>query len=205
MTLPEIAIIDDDENVRNSLAPVLGAHGYTVLTFASVMSFLDLKQADQFSCLVVDVNMPGIDGLEGQELLRQHLPHVPVIVITGAATVDLAVRAMKAGAHDFIEKPIDHARLHEAIEECLARHRSQEEAELFQSDLQKRYGVLTLRERSVLRLVAQGHTSHSIAAQLGISKKTVDHHRSSVLAKLGATSFGQLIRYSIILSDQLQQ
>ena len=173
------------------------------LTFGSVTSFMNWKQLDQINCMLIDGNLPGSDGLDGQELLRQRLPHVPVIVITAAATVDQAVRAMKAGAHDFIEKPIDDRRLHAAIEECLARHRNQEEAEYFQSDLRARYGALTPRERSVLRLVGEGQTSLAIAAMLGISKKTVDHHRSSVRAKLGATSVGQLIRYCIILSENL--
>ena len=190
MKPPEIAIIDAEEDVRHSLASVLGTYGYNVLTFGSVTSFMTWKQLDQINCIVIDIDMPGIDGLEGQEHLRQRLPHVPVIVITGTATVDLAVRAMKAGAYDVIEKPVDDVRLHEAIEECLALHRSQDEAEHFQTDLRERYGTLTPRQRSVLRLVGQGHTSHSIAALLGISKKTVDHHRSSVLAKLGATSAG---------------
>jgi two-component system response regulator FixJ len=153
-------------------------------------------------CILMDINMPDMDGLAAQRLLRERLPGIPVIILTGYGSVPLAVKAMKEGVRDFIEKPIDDARLHAAIEDCLSSGRRERELAVQRRGLIERYETLTAREKGVFSLIAEGHTSASVAARLGISKKTVDHHRASIMAKLEATGLSQLIRYSLLIAQE---
>ena len=197
VTQATVYVVDDDEAILESLGALFSSVGMKVGTFASAQAFLDFldKQSTPcISCLLVDVRMPGLSGLELQAQLAQRQPHLPVIVITGHGDIAMAVRAMKAGAKDFIEKPFNEQMLLEQVQACLAENwRTQQELDELQAT-QARLGQLTQRERSVLNLLMQGKPSKVIADDLGISPKTVDVHRSNIMDKVGVRSLAELIR-----------
>ncbi len=199
MNNAKIIVIDDDASVRASLVALLSTYGCDSKGLSSALSLLQGLDAEPPDLILLDVNMPEMDGMSALRHIRAKMPDVPVIMVTGHGSVPLAVKALKEGAADFIEKPVDDVRLVSVIEDCLAARRESpaETAEL--QDIRKRFETLTPRELSVLRLVAEGHTSYSISANLGISKKTVDHHRANISAKLQATSVSQVIRYYLMM------
>jgi FixJ family two-component response regulator len=199
-----IVIIDDDKDVRASILSLLGTYGYAALSFASLEAFLAGHASAPTDLVLLDVNMPGRDGMAALKIIKQKFPQLPVIMVTGYGSVALAVKALKDGAADFIEKPLNDEQLHDAIQHALGSTRPASAADEERSELRRRYEALTARERDVLRMVAEGHTSQSIAANLGIAKKTVDHHRSSIAAKMAATSVSQLIRSYLLLEDRLK-
>jgi len=202
VTQPPVYIIDDDEAILESLDALFSSVGMKVATFASAqvfLDFLDRQSSPCVGCLLVDVQMPGLSGLELQAQLAQRQPHLPVIVITGHGDIAMAVRAMKAGAKDFIEKPFNEQTLLEQVQACLAENRrTQQELDELQAT-QTRLAQLTQRERSVLALLMQGKPSKMIADNLGISPKTVDVHRSNIMDKVGVRSLAELIRRVIKL------
>ncbi|MFO1431572.1 MAG: response regulator transcription factor [Candidatus Competibacteraceae bacterium] len=197
LTQATVYVVDDDEAILESLGALFSSVGMKVGTFASAQAFLDFldkQSAPCIGCLLVDVRMPGLSGLELQAQLAQRQPHLPVIVITGHGDIAMAVRAMKAGAKDFIEKPFNEQMLLEQVQACLAENwRTQQELDELQAT-QARLNQLTQRERSVLALLMQGKPSKVIADDLGISPKTVDVHRSNIMDKVGVRSLAELIR-----------
>lgn len=194
MADPLIYIVDDDEALRNSLVWLLEPLGYNVLPFASAREFLAAFADHETACLVTDVRMPGMSGLELNDELRRRGATLPVIVMTGHGDVPMAVRAMRAGALDFIEKPLDNQLLVDRINEAL-RLSAGRQKELEQTrDLRERIAALTPRECEVARAVAGGKQNKAIAFDLGISQKTVEIHRHNAMTKLGASTAADLAR-----------
>jgi two-component system response regulator FixJ len=197
-----ICIIDDDEAIRDSLAMMLMADEWTVETYGSADEFLDrLGKGGDIGCVVADVRMPGMDGLELQSILAEKSPDTPVIVMTGHGDVSMAVRAMKAGAVDFIEKPFDADALIDRIRDAIAARRSRPAAEASASEVQARVERLTPRERDILRQLIAGQPNKVIAHELGISPRTVEIHRARVMEKMETQNVSRLIR--LVLSAGL--
>lgn len=207
MTTPEnpspgktfVFVVDDDASVRKGLKRLLQLAGYAVETFASATEFLAHSPAERPACLLLDVRLPDMDGLELQELLASEKDDLPVVFMTGHGDIPMSVRAMKAGAVDFITKPLMKESLLPAIETALAKSR---EVLLQGSRLnfvKQRLATLTQREKDVLALVVLGRLNKQIAAELGISEKTVKFFRGRVMHKLEANSVPDLVRMTMDL------
>jgi len=194
-----IFVVDDDQAARESLRWLISSIGLEVETFASAQEFLDVYDPSRPGCLLVDVRMPGMSGLELQKRLAENPHCLPVIVVTGHGDVQMAVRAMKDGAFDFIEKPYNDQVLldlvNRAVQECERRQNEssgqQEIASLIES--------LTPREREVMDMIVEGNTNKQIANRLDISDKTVEAHRAKVMEKLQASSLADLIRKAMTI------
>jgi len=196
-----IAVVDDVAAVRASLKALLETYGHTVETYESAKAFFDGIAGNPPSCVLFDVRMPGMDGLEAQRLLAKKEPGLPVIIITGHGDIDMAVRAMKEGAFDFIEKPIDDAKLVSSISSAVNRAAKVKMTEKKRAEVLQKYHRLTKRERDVFRLVADGYSSLAIASTLSISIRTVDHHRASIHAKMEVASLSQLIKMALRIEE----
>lgn len=192
-----VHLIDDDEAVRRSLAFLLSTAGHAVRVYDSADAFLATLDGSQRGCVVTDLRMPGVDGIELLRRLNQLDVEMPVIVMTGHADVSLAVQAMKFGAVDFIEKPFDDDLLLEAIRIALARLDQAERRQLETSQIEARLGSLSPRERQVLEGLVAGHPNKTIAYDLKLSPRTVEVHRANVMTKMGARSLSELVRIAI--------
>jgi FixJ family two-component response regulator len=190
-----VFLVDDDNAVRKALARLIRAAGYEIKTFASAQEFIESKAINtEIACLVLDVRMPGLNGLDLQEALRAAKVPIPIIFITGHGNIPMSVQAMKAGAVDFLPKPVRAETLLPAIEQALARATREraEGAEL--EEIQRRLESLTPREREVMELVVSGMLNKLVAGQLGTVEKTIKVHRARVMEKMGAESFAELVR-----------
>ena len=196
---PFIIIIDDDEAVCLSLSSVLATYGIGSKFFTSARKAIEALAETACDCLLLDVRMPEVDGLSVLKVLQSMGEHPPVVMITGHADVPMAVQAMKLGAADFIEKPVDDERLVESIRSAVERSRRETEDISLAKQARLRYATLTPREQEVAELVVDGYSSAAIAASLNISIRTVDHHRASILAKMQATSLPQLLRFLLLV------
>ena len=195
-----IALIDDDEAILNSVQLYLGRRGFAVSCFRAAKSLLGaLDAGTEFDCVVTDVKMPGMSGLALQYVLTQRACFLPVIIITGHGDIDMAVSAIKAGASDFIEKPIDDRRLVTSIGEAVRRSRDKMGAERELVDLQKRYAELSERQRQVMDFAIQGLSNKEIAARLGISPRTVEHYRESAMERMQASRLAELVYMAVRL------
>lgn len=194
-------MVDDDEAVRDSLSMLMRSVGLAVETYASAMEFLDRFDADRPGCLVLDVRMPGMSGIELQEQLVARQATLPIIFITGHGDVPMAVRALRAGAVDFIQKPFSDQALLDRIHQALARHvRDREEASRKRT-IRERIARLTPRENEVMRMVADGKANKVIALDLGVSERTVEIHRARVMEKMQASSLPDLVRMVVESRD----
>jgi two-component system, LuxR family, response regulator FixJ len=197
----KVYIIDDDEAVRDSLSWLMQSAGIDAQTFDSAKGFLEACNERLNGCLLLDIRMPGMSGLELQAALNQRGCHMPVIVISGHADVPMAVRALKAGAFDFIEKPFNDdillALVQRALEQESQLRQSLAEKELLQAKMES----LTPRELEVLERVVAGASNKQIGAELGVSQKTVEAHRAKVMEKLEAASLSHLVRMAVSLRD----
>ncbi|MDH3221795.1 MAG: sigma-70 family RNA polymerase sigma factor [Gammaproteobacteria bacterium] len=198
-----VYVVDDDPSARESLCWLLDTEGIATRAFDSAESFLGAWSSDWSGCIMVDIRMPGKSGLQLQEELNGLQNRMPVIVLTGHADVPIAIRAMKLGALDFLEKPYSDHELLTSVRSALELGREINRAELEKSRLAEALDTLTEREREVMCLVVEGMTNKGIAAQLGISDKTVEVHRSRVMEKTAARSLSELVRMCLILKDQL--
>ncbi|ATY33568.1 response regulator transcription factor [Sphingomonas psychrotolerans] len=189
-----IHIIDDEDAVRRSASFMLKTSGFAVCTWESGVAFLKEVRHAESGCILLDIRMPEMDGLEVQQALNERGITMPVIVLTGHGDVSVAVRAMKAGAVDFIEKPFDSDVLMAALENGFARLDSSSDAATRAEDAAVVLGALTAREREVLEGLAQGLPNKTIAYDLGISPRTVEVHRANVMSKLGARSLSDALR-----------
>lgn len=191
---PTIFIVDDDSSVRTALKRLIRSLGFTVETFESAGEFLAREPYDGPSCLILDIRMPGTSGIELQEELAEAGIHIPIIFITGHGNIQMSVKAMKAGALDFIEKPFEDQQLIDAIHTAIARSKA-DRAELLEiRELQRRVDALTPREYEVFLLVVTGILNKQIASELGMSEKTVKVHRGRVMQKMEAASLADLVR-----------
>ena len=192
-----IYVVDDDEAVRDSLRMLLSAAGYAAEAFASARAFLERNGDARDGCLLADVRMPDMDGLELQEELLRRATGLPVIIMTGHGDIPLAVRAMKAGAVDFLEKPFARAQLLTSLEKVFRREKPVARANAEAEAARARIASLTERERDVFELLVAGHQSKVIAHELKISPRTVQVHRGRVMHKLGLTSLQDLVRLAM--------
>lgn len=191
---PIVHVVDDDEAIRQSVSFLLRKAGHRVETYASGTVFLKAVSRTTTGCILLDVRMPDIDGLEVQARLAEWGIALPIIMLTGHGDVALAVRAIKAGALEFLEKPFERASLLEAIGEALAQASRHDRAQLAEAEAVIRLAVLTTRERDVLDGMVLGRPNKLIAYDLGIATRTVEVHRANLMEKLGARSLSDVLR-----------
>lgn len=191
---PTVFIVDDDEGVRNSLRFLLKSVGHATRALASANEFLDAYKPNQPGCLVLDVRMPGMSGLELQQQLNLRGAVIPVIFITGHGDIPMAVEAMQQGAFDFLQKPFRDQELIDRIQRALERDARSRAALDQHARIRERLDSLTPREREVLALMTRGKPNKIMAAELGVSQRTVEIHRARVMEKSGAASLAQLVR-----------
>ena len=189
-----IFVVDDEDSVRAALARLLRSVGLHVETFASAQEFLRSSLPSGPACLVLDVRLSGENGLALQDTLRHRERSLPIIFLTGHATVPLCAKALKAGAVDFLQKPCNDQDLLEAIAMALAQDRRAQEAQAHRAELHQRVATLSPREHDVMALVATGLLNKQVAAALGTSEKTVKVHRARVMQKMQAPSLAALVR-----------
>ena len=198
---PTVFIVDDDDAVRRFLTGLIQSIDLKVEAYASAKDFLDAYRPGRPGCLLLDVRMPGMSGLELQRELAERSIELQVVILTGHGNVPVAVQAMKAGAVDFIEKPFNNELLLDRIQRAVAESlRSGSEREAHDETL-RRLGTLTPRERQVFDLVVAGETNKSIAYRLAISEKTVEIHRANVMRKMRARSLASLVHMAVSLED----
>jgi FixJ family two-component response regulator len=190
----KVAVIDDNRSARESLTLLMGSSGVDALPFSSAREFLDDPGISEFDCAVTDVRMPEIDGFKLQEALTHKAPHLSVIFISGYADIPMSVRALKGGAVDFLEKPVDDKQLLDALHRAVERSNRLRASHGEIEKLQRRYERLTPRERDVFRLITAGLLNKQAAAELGSSERTVKAHRARIMAKMNAESFAELVR-----------
>lgn len=192
-----VFIVDDDPSVRDALGLLLGVHDYRLAVFADADSFLKALKPHWHGCLLLDIRMPGMDGLALQKKLLELGCELPVVIMTGHGDVDSAREAFRAMAVDFLEKPLDGARLLAAIAEAFERQRQAADAALSRDQVQRRLDGLTPREREVMARVVAGRHNREIAVELAISPRTVEVHKARMMDKLGVGSVAELVRLSL--------
>jgi FixJ family two-component response regulator len=196
MTDPDtlVFIVDDDLSVRRSTERLIRSAGFKVLTFTSAGEFLASPRPEGPACLVLDVRMPGLSGMELQRELTQSGIHIPIIFITGHGDIPMSVRAMKAGAVEFLTKPFRSRSLLEAVRAAIETDRSANKARSETGELRQRYEQLTPREREVMALVVAGQLNKQVASELSTTERTIKFHRAHIMQKMGVESLADLVR-----------
>jgi RNA polymerase sigma factor (sigma-70 family) len=194
-----VFVVDDDADVRNGLSALLQSVGLGCEAYGSTREFLQRQPRDAAGCLILDVRLPGISGLEFQAELAKANIGIPIIFITGHGDIPMSVRAMKAGAIEFLTKPLHEQALLDAVHVALERDRARRERERAERELQTRLDSLSPREREVMPLIAAGLMNKQVAAEIGLSEVTVKVHRHNLMKKLGAKSVADLVRIADIL------
>jgi len=189
-----VFVVDDDPLVRHSVADLVDSAGFAVRTFASATDFLQSEHPDLPACLILDVELPGLSGLDLQVELTKSGVDVPIVFLTGRGDIPMSVRAMKRGAVEFLTKPFRKEELLDAVNEALLRDRESRNRRAETSELEKRLRTLTPRERQVLALVVTGLLNKQIAGELGTTEETIKVHRGRVMGKMGAGSLAQLVQ-----------
>ncbi len=195
-------VVDDDRAVRSSLSWLLESVGLRVETFASAQEFLDTYDPERAGCLLLDVRMPGMSGLDLQRELHTRRAHLPLIIITGHGDIEMAVRAMKGGANDFLEKPFNDQAVIDRVQQCLEEDQQQRREQSLCREFRERLAGLTPREHEVYERVLQGKPNRVIAEELAISGKTVEVHRARMMDKMHAASLAQLVSLSVACSER---
>lgn len=201
MTVSTVFIVDDDQQVRDALALLMESVGLNVVTFESGQSFLETFDPAVSGCIITDIRMPGMSGLELQKKLKEEKLHPPVIIITGHGDVPMAVEAMQAGALDFIEKPFNDQRLLDSVHRAIEADAAKRGHALQIAEIRERVDSLTKREREVMSLITQGKRNKTIADELHVSQSTVEAHRAKVMEKMQADTLSDLMR--MVLSLEL--
>ncbi len=192
-----IFVVDDDRHVREAVHSVLEDDGHAVRSYASGEAFLAAYRPGREACLLVDAYLPGISGLELLERLRAEGHRLPTIMITGHSDVSMAVRAMKEGAIDFIEKPVSRKDLIAGVERALEQSRDSEKLSAWQEEAASHLAGLTPRQRQIMEMILAGQANKNIAADLGISQRTVENHRAAIMQKTGSKSLPALARLAV--------
>jgi FixJ family two-component response regulator len=195
----KVAIIDDDQSARKSLARLMKSAGISAVTFSSAQEFLEAANDSQVDCAVTDLRMPDVDGIKLQQALAQIAPHLAIVFVTGHGDVPAGIKAMKGGAVDFLEKPVDDDALLDAVRRAAERSREALASRAEFDDLQLRYERLTPRERQVFQLITSGLLNKQAGAELGTGEKTIKVQRARVMDKMEAASLAELVR----MADQL--
>ena len=195
----KVAIIDDDQSARKSLARLMKSAGISAVTFSSAQEFLEAAKDSQVDCAVTDLQMPDVDGIKLQQALTQIAPHLAIVFVTGHGDVPAGIKAMKGGAVDFLEKPVDDEALLDAVRRAAERSREARASRAEFDDLQRRYDRLTPRERQVFQLITSGLLNKQAGAELGTGEKTIKVQRARVMDKMEAASLAELVR----MADQL--
>ncbi len=198
-----VYVVDDDAAIREAVSVLLDASGLSCRTYPSAEAFLSIDDDIRPRCLLLDIRMPGMNGLDLQEEMARRGIHMPVIMITGDGDVPAAVRAMKAGAMDFLEKPFRPAHLLDLVREALKADRSSQEAADTVRQAQARLSQLSRREREVFALLIQGDMNKVVGRKLGISTRTVEAHRANLMRKLEARSLSDLVRLAMSSGEQI--
>jgi len=196
-----IYVVDDDDGMRRALSLLLNTVGYKTAAFASPKEFLDKVKTDAAGCLVLDIRMPGMSGLELQQHLNRMGSMLPVIFITGHGDVPMAVQAMKEGALEFVQKPFRDQDLLDRINHALELDKENRSTLARRADVLARFESLTPREKEVMQLVVDGAANKVIAIDLGLSERTVEIHRAKVMEKMGARSVAHLVKLQMSMSD----
>ena len=189
-----VFVVDDDDSVREALSTLIRSVGLTVSTFASAQEFLLHERPDAPACLVLDVRLPGTSGLDLQRELTEAGEHIPIIFITGHGDIPMTVRAMKAGAAEFLPKPFREQDLLDAVQQALDQDRVARRERADVATIRLRYETLTSREREVMVLIVRGLLNKQVAAQLGVSEITIKVHRRNAMQKMSASSLAELVR-----------
>jgi len=201
---PTVFVVDDDQAMRSSLKWLIESIGMQVKTYGSADEFLNSYFPGRVGCLLLDVRMPGMSGLDLQAHLAQEDSRLPVIIITGHGDVSMAVKAMKSGAVDFIEKPFHDEELLTSIRNALEFDEKRRALQSRRAEIAVRLAELTPREHEVMEMVTEGRANKEIAGVLGVSAKTVEAHRARVMDKMGASSLAELVRMALIACDDGQ-
>jgi FixJ family two-component response regulator len=198
-----IYIVDDDDGMRRALSVLMSTVGYHAVAFARPTEFLQKLDTNQHGCLVLDVRMPEMSGLEVQQQLNRAGSLLPVILITGHGDIPMAVQAMKDGAFDFLQKPFRDQELLDRINAALKQDAENRAAVELHADLRRREESLTPREREVMALVVDGKANKVIAIDLGLSERTIEIHRANVMEKMGARSVAHLVKMNLTLAAEV--
>jgi two-component system response regulator FixJ len=193
-----VHVIDDDEAMRHSLKFLLESAEMEVATHESASAFLDIVDKAEPACIITDVRMPGLSGIDLLQRIKDLKLDVPVIVITGHADVPLAVEAMKVGAADFFEKPFDDEALLASVRSALSRHEREHQRHVERAEIDARLASLSSRERDVLKGLVAGHANKQIAFDLGISPRTIEIYRANLMTKMHAASLSDLVRMALV-------
>lgn len=193
-TYPVVFVVDDDESIRDSLSSLLRSVGLHVETFTSPSELLKIDLPNTPSCLVLDVRLPGVSGLDFQADLAKAQIEIPIIFISGHGDIPMTVKAMKAGAIEFLTKPFRDQDLLDAVQAGLARDRARRASMTSTADLRKQYDALTPREKEIMALVSSGLMNKQAAAEIGVTEITIKVHRGNVMRKMGARSLADLVR-----------
>ena len=198
---PTVYVVDDDESVRTLWRWLMESNGIAVKTFATAADFIESYRNGGAGCLVLDLKLPGMSGLELQQYLNRKDVEIPIVFVTGYGDVPAAVSALKGGAVDFIQKPFSHREVLSIIEKAFQRDAENREKRARRSRIAGRLAMLTEREREVLQRVIEGKPNKIIAADLDISMKTVEFHRAKVMEKMGVTSVAELVQFAMQQSE----
>ncbi len=200
-----IAIVDDDPSVRKGLERLIRSLGWQAETFASAQEFLDRARMETLSCLVLDLQLPGLSGLELQKRITEAGGGTPIVFLTGHGDIPASVKAMKAGAVEFLTKPVEEKDLLNAIQEAIERYQRTREQQAETRDLRDRYRSLTAREQEVMHQVISGLLNKQVAADLNITEDTVKFHRGHIMRKMRADSLADLVRMAESLGIRSQR
>ena len=192
-----IFVVDDDDHIREGIRSVLEEGGLIVEDYSACETFLEAYRPGRGACLLIDAYLPGMNGFELLQWLRDAGHRLPAIMITGHSDVPMAVRAMKAGASDFIEKPVGRRKLRESVARALEQSQDLNKLFIWREAAANRISSLTPRQREIMELVLAGHPSKNIAADLGVSQRTVENHRASIMKKTGSKSLAALARLAL--------